>query len=151
MAEVQIVTRIEHHDGEGALSRTQVYFCINEVQRGRTDLNTITSPQRKPDEDLATVVVGKLDADPRLSARKLAQALGIAASTVCRYLTEVLAMKYRYLRWVPRGSTDAQKVMLTELVQSMLEPLVKHEHMNDHFLFTGDESWIFYASDHRTR
>jgi hypothetical protein len=80
---VQIVKRLRQHYGENALSRTQVYFWINEVKRGRMDLNTIKSPGRGHDESFAAVIAGKLDADPRLSARKLAQSLGIAASTVC--------------------------------------------------------------------
>jgi hypothetical protein len=41
--------------------------------------------------------------------------------------------------------------MCAELAQSMLHALVKPEHTNYHFLFPGDESWIFYAYDHRTR
>jgi DNA-binding MurR/RpiR family transcriptional regulator len=32
---------------------------------------------------IAAVIVDKLDADPHLSARKLAQSLGVAMSTVC--------------------------------------------------------------------
>jgi hypothetical protein len=128
-----------------------VYFWINEVKWGRTDLNTIASPGRQPNESLVTVIAGKLDADPYLSARKLAQSLGIAALTVCRCLTEVLGTKCRHLRWVPHTLTLAQKLMCAELAQSMLQALVKHEHTNYHFVFTGDESWMFYAYDHRTR
>jgi hypothetical protein len=45
----------------------------------------------------------------------------------------------------------AQKLMRAELAQSMLQALAKHEHTNYHFLFTGDESWMFHAYDHRTR
>jgi hypothetical protein len=41
--------------------------------------------------------------------------------------------------------------MRAELTQSMLEALAKHEHTNYHFLFTGDESWMFCVYDHRTR
>jgi hypothetical protein len=41
--------------------------------------------------------------------------------------------------------------MPAELAQSMLQALAKHEHANYHFLFTGDESWMFYAYDHRKR
>jgi histone-lysine N-methyltransferase SETMAR len=128
-----------------------VYFWINEVQRGRTDLHIIANPEREPGEGLTAAVAGKLEADPHISARKLAQSPGIADSTVCRYLTEVLVMKYRHLRWVPPTLTHAQRVMPTELAQSMLQALVKHKHMNYHSLFTCDESWIFCASDHRTR
>jgi hypothetical protein len=43
----------------------------------------------------------------------------------------------------------AQKVMRPELAQSMLQALAKHEQMNYHLLFTSDESWTFYADDHR--
>jgi hypothetical protein len=41
--------------------------------------------------------------------------------------------------------------MRTELAQSMLQVLAKREHTNCHFQFTGDESWMFHAYDHRTR
>jgi hypothetical protein len=37
------------------------------------------------------------------------------------------------------------------LTQSMLQVLAKHEHTNYHLLFTDDESWMFYAHDHRTK
>jgi hypothetical protein len=83
------------------------------------DLNTIASPGREPDESLAAVIAGKPNADPHFSARKPAQSLGIAASTVCRYLTEVLGMKFPHLRCVPHTLTPAHKLMHAELAQSM--------------------------------
>jgi hypothetical protein len=97
MPKVQVVERLRHYYGEDALSQTQVYFWMNEVKGGRMDLNTIASPGREPDESLAAVITGKLDDDPHFSARKLAQSLGIAVSTVCRCLTEVLGIKCRHL------------------------------------------------------
>jgi hypothetical protein len=63
----------------------------------------------------------------------------IPASTVCQYLTEVLGMKCRHLRWVPYILTPVQKVMSVELARGMLQGLEKHEHKNYCFLFTGDE------------
>jgi AraC-like DNA-binding protein len=131
-------------------SRTQIYCWINEVKRGRTDLNNIASPRREPDEGLAGVIAAKLDADPHLSAGKLAQSLGIAVSTVCRYLTEVLGMKCRHLRSMPHMLTAAQKVVRVELAQRMLQALAKHNRSHFHFLFTADESWIFYTYNSRT-
>jgi hypothetical protein len=83
MPAVQIVACLRQHHGQGKLSQTQVYFGINEVKRRRTDLNTTASPGREPDEGLAAVIAGKLGADPHPSARKLAQPLEIASSTVC--------------------------------------------------------------------
>jgi hypothetical protein len=83
MPGVQTVSRLRGHCGGGALSRTQVYLWINEVKRGRTDLNTVASPGREPDENIAAAIAGKFDADPHLSAREVAQSLAIAASMDC--------------------------------------------------------------------
>jgi DNA-binding transcriptional ArsR family regulator len=85
---IQIISRLRDHYGEDALSQTQIYCWINEIKRGRTDSNNSASPEREPDEGLAGVIAAKLDADPHLSARKLAQPLGISASAVSRYLTK---------------------------------------------------------------
>jgi histone-lysine N-methyltransferase SETMAR len=147
---VQIAERLRQHYREDALSRTQVCFWISEVKRRRTDLNTIASPGREPDKGLAAVTARKLDADPHFPVGKFAQSLGIAALTVCRYVTEVFQMKCRHLRWVPHTLTHAQKRMRAELSQSMLQALAKHEHIKYHFLFTSDESRMFYAYDHPT-
>jgi hypothetical protein len=80
MPGVHIAKCLRQHYEEDALSGTQMYFWINEVKRARTDLDTAASPGREPDESLAAVIAGKLDADLRFSARKLTQSLGIAAS-----------------------------------------------------------------------
>jgi hypothetical protein len=101
------------------------------------DLNTIASAEREPDETLAALIAGRLDADPHFSARKLAQSLGIAASTVFRDLTQVLGMKCRHPRWMAHTLTPAQRPMRAEWAQSMLQALAKHGYMNYHFPFTG--------------
>jgi hypothetical protein len=71
IAVIEIICRLRDHYGEDALSRAQIDFWINERKHGRTDLNNIASPGRKPDEGLAGVIAAKLNAYPRLSARKL--------------------------------------------------------------------------------
>jgi hypothetical protein len=76
--------------------------------------------------------------------------LGIVASTACHCRSEIVGMKYRYLRCVPHTLTAAQKLIRAELAHSTLQALVKHQHINFHFLFTGDETWMFSARDHRT-
>jgi hypothetical protein len=68
---VEIVARLRQYYGEGALSRAQAYFWINEIKWSIMDLNTIASPGREPDEGFVAMIAGKLDADPHLSARKL--------------------------------------------------------------------------------
>jgi hypothetical protein len=102
---VQIVGRLRYHYRKGELSRTQVYFWISLVERGRTNLKTTTRPGRNFDEGIGAVIAGKLDADPHPSVRKLAQSLGTAASTLCPYFTEDLEMKCQHLHWIPHTLT----------------------------------------------
>jgi hypothetical protein len=46
--------------------------------------------------------------------------------------------------------TAAQKVIRVKLAQHMIQVLVKYKRSHFHFLFTGDESWMFSACNHRT-
>jgi hypothetical protein len=78
MPGVEIISRLGDRYEEGALSLTHIYIWINELKPGRIDLNNIARPGREPDDGLAGVIATKLDADPHLSARKLAQSLRIA-------------------------------------------------------------------------
>jgi hypothetical protein len=98
MPAVEIISCLRDHYVEDALSRTQADFWINDIKRGRTDLNNISSPGREPDEGPPGVIAAKLDADAHLSARKLAQSLRIAGSTTRHYLTEVLGTRCHYMR-----------------------------------------------------
>jgi hypothetical protein len=82
MREIEIISRLRNHYGKDALSRTQVYFWINEARPERTDLNTIACPGRDSDESIVVVIAGTLDADPHFSGRKLGHSLGIVLSTV---------------------------------------------------------------------
>jgi predicted transcriptional regulator len=86
------------------------------------------SPGGEPNEDPAGVIAPKIDVDRHLSARRLAQDLGIAAPTVCRYLTEVLGMRCYHLRWVPHMLAAVQKVARVELVQHMPQPQSENTH-----------------------
>jgi hypothetical protein len=40
--------------------------------------------------------------------------------------------------------------MRAEFAQSTLQVLAKPQHTHFHFLFTGDEAWMFSANDHPT-
>jgi hypothetical protein len=151
MPAVEIISRLRDDYGDDALFQTQIYFWINEIKRGRTDLNKIASPGRELNESLAGVIAARVDANPHLSVRKLAQSLRIAASTVCRYSTKVLEMKCRHLLWVPHTLTAAQKVVHVELAERMLQALAKHKCGHFHVLFIGDESWMLYVYDHWTK
>jgi histone-lysine N-methyltransferase SETMAR len=145
-----ILDVISRHYKEKALHRSAIYGWIAEVKRGRTDLSTISSPGRTPDEGLAAAIARKHEKEPRLSARGIARSLEISHETVCRYLSEVFGMKCLRLRWIPHTLSTEQKAKRAELAGAMLQQLAKHESSQYHFLLTGDESWIYYAYNERT-
>jgi hypothetical protein len=45
--------------------------------------------------------------------------------------------------------TAAQKVVRVEFAERMRQALAKHHRSHFYFLFTGDDSWMFYAYNHR--
>jgi hypothetical protein len=147
---VETHKRLKDHYGEGAMSRSEVYRWIRDIKGVRTDLETIGSPGRTPDEGLSEVIRHRIEADPHISARKIAHSLGIATSTVCHHLRYVLGMKCYHLRWIPHTLTVGQKVARELVAKNRLEILAAHAASNFHFLFTGDESWLSYADHVRT-
>jgi hypothetical protein len=147
---VEIIHLLNAHYGHDALSRSRVYYWIAEVKRGRTDFSNHPSPGRTPDEVMINAIANKHAKDPRLSARKIAQSLRIATSTVCHHLSQSLGLKCLRLRWVPHTLSAAQKAKRAEYAEEMLRTLATHESTGFHFLFTGDESWMFYSYHERT-
>jgi histone-lysine N-methyltransferase SETMAR len=55
-----------------------------------------------------------------------------------------MGLKYRHLKWVPHTLSEEQKAKRAKLAGCMLKALSNHQASNFHFLFTGDESWMFY-------
>jgi hypothetical protein len=60
------------------MSRSEVSKWVRDIKGGRTDLETISSSGRTPDEGLADVIQKRIDEDPHLSARKIAESLSWA-------------------------------------------------------------------------
>jgi hypothetical protein len=139
------LTLQEHYDKDAYCERT-VYRWVQALKLGRTNLSNIPSPGRTPDELLPAHIQQAMMADPYISATKVAHALNVSPSTVCRYLHEVLQKKFLHLRWVPHTLDSCQKATRAETAQRMLVELRKHARSNFHFLFTGDETWVFYEN-----
>jgi hypothetical protein len=78
----EIRRRLVEHYGDRAMSRSDRYKWMRDIKSGRTDLQTISSPGRTPDEGLADIIRRRIEEDPHLSARKIARSLDIATSTV---------------------------------------------------------------------
>jgi hypothetical protein len=79
---IEIHCRLVEHYGGRAMSSSEGCRWIGDIKGGRTDLETISSPGRTPDEGLADIIRGRGEEDPHLSARKIARSFDIAAPTV---------------------------------------------------------------------
>jgi hypothetical protein len=97
---IEIHRRLTEQYTDRAMSRSEVFRWVRDIKGGRTDLEMISSPGRTPDEGLADVIRKRIDEDPHLSAREIAQSLSlrIATSTVCHYVRDVIGMKCCHLR-----------------------------------------------------
>jgi hypothetical protein len=138
------------HYGRDALRRTQVYSWIKEVRLGKSGLSSIPSLGMAPDEGRGGCAGKALKEDLRLSMKKATKILTISFTMVRNYLTRSLGMKCYYMRWVPHMLTAAQNAKCRKIVGSTLEMPERHPASNFHFLWPGDESWIFYEDDYET-
>jgi hypothetical protein len=98
--------------------------------------------------ELDDCIVKALKEDPHLSTRNSATALNIRLRTVRNDLTKSSGMKYCHMGWVPRTLTAAQKVKSVDVAGSMLQRLESQTASNFHFLWIGDELWMFYEYHH---
>jgi hypothetical protein len=59
-------------------------------------------------------------------------------------------MKCYDTRWAPHTLTAAQKAQHAEMAGSMLQTLGSRAASHFHFLWIGDESWMFYEYHHES-
>jgi hypothetical protein len=78
----------------------------------------------------------------------MARTLDLAGRTVTKYVIDYLGMNYRDLRRVPDMLPPNQKAKRARLAGSMMASLRKHASHDIHYIFTGDESSMFYSYPH---
>ena len=147
----EIVRELKLVYKDDSLSQNRVYYWVNEIRRGRTDLSNNPSPGRPMDHEIDNAILSILHQDPYASARMIAKKLRISPSTVTSHLTNNLRMKNVFLRWVPHHLTTQQKLKRVEMAKSMLKFLQKAEKQNFNFIISGDESWFVYDYDHQRK
>jgi hypothetical protein len=107
------------------------------------DLHNIPSPGRTNEKLLPDAIRNAIEKNPYLSATGIVQTRNIALTMLCCYLKEELGMRYCHMRLILQLLSVEQKVRWAELAKSMLSELMKQEKSGFHFLFTGDEFWMF--------
>ena len=143
----EIISKLHDIYSDKALSRTQVYFWLAEIRRGRTDLNDEPRAGRPFNDDLDERIRACIQINPHNSCRCIAAQLGTSGSTVFRHMT-LMGYKSMLLRWVPHILNDFQKKSRFSMAKIMLKELQKLEHDQFKYIVTGDESWFLYFYDH---
>lgn len=101
---------------------------------------------RPVDEGLSCSIQALLAAEPKLSARQIAERLHRPVSTIKYQLRHVLGYQFMKTRWIPHTLTDKQRDARVRDSRALLKTLEDAEKNNLHFFVTGDESWFFYES-----
>jgi hypothetical protein len=60
------------------MKRTQVYWWVLEIQRGREDVFDSPWPGRPPENRIDEILAHRLERDPHTTARKLAYSLEVS-------------------------------------------------------------------------
>jgi len=141
---LEILGILQNHYGEDAMSKSQLYYWVGEIRRGRTDLHDAPSPGRTPDEGIVDAVARRLADDPNSSTRQIARSMKVSLSTVLLCLHNDLGMRPLHRRWIPHVLGESEKVARVECAKSMLQDLQRHASTGFEHIQTGDESWLFY-------
>jgi hypothetical protein len=88
------------------MKKTQVFFWVTEVRRGRKDFSDQERAGKPPIVGLDDILAYRLERDPDTAARRLTASLGISPNRVLTRLHEGLGMKFYHLRSVPHTLTE---------------------------------------------
>lgn len=83
----QIIEKLEEICKDMALHKTQLYYWLAELRRGRIDLNDEPRTGRPPNDDLNCRICACIKINPHNSCRCIAALIGSSGSTVFLHLT----------------------------------------------------------------
>ncbi len=139
----QIIEKLREWFGDDALHRTQIYFWIAEVKRGREDLSDVPRAGRPRDEIVDCEIKSILQLHPYATIRMIASIVNKSPDTVFNHLHD---MRYKniHLRWGPHLLTHIQKVNRLNITKNLLEILEESKKSGFTNIISGDKSWFIY-------
>lgn len=106
-------------------------------------------PGPERDAQLEADIRTLLEAEPTLSANRIASRLRRPPSTVRWYLHNVMGLSFKKTRWVPHILNQQQMNDRVAASGELLKVLNEAARDDFKFLVTGDESWFFYETPTR--
>ena len=146
----QIIEKIAEWFGEEAMHRTQVYFWIGELKRGRQDLSDAPRSGRPKKDEIDIEIKSILDLHPYATIRMIASIVSCSTSTVLNHLY-TMGYKNYHLRWVPHKLNANQKIQRLNMSKDLLQILGKSKENGFVDIISGDESWFIYYYQHERK
>lgn len=140
---IKIIENLKEWFGNNALCRTQEYFWIAEIKRGRNDLSDSPRPGRPRNENIDDEIKSILQVQPYATIRVMPVIIGFSPDYVFNLL-HALGLKNVFLRWVPHFLSPIQKSQRENLAKELLQILLESKETNFTDIITGDESWFVY-------
>lgn len=146
----EIVNQLEDWYQDHSLHKTQVYYWMAEIRRGREDLNDAPHPGRPRELFIDDQILAALRINPYASCRNIASMVGTCGATVSQRLAEMGYRSY-LLRWIPHKLENHHKKLRFDMAKNMLKILQNLEHDHFNYIITGDESWFCYYYNYKRK
>jgi len=142
---IETFNKLKQAYGEHALSTSQVFKWFKAFSEGRESIKCEPRsgrPSTSKTDNNVDIVGALVRSDRRLTVRMIASDLNLNHTTVRQILTEELAMKKFFAKFVPKILTIEQKDNRKEVCLHLLERIQKDRNFLKNVI-TRDETWIF--------
>ena len=103
--------------------------------------------QNQSEKLIDDAILSALAREPSASVRRIANMTMLPKSSVYRHLTSSLGFVAKHLKWVPHKLNFEQKCQRVEKSKELLDMLVSMKHNSWKYIFTFDESWLYFSTD----
>ena len=136
-----------NHAGHDAYSIHTVRYWLQQIKLNRTDFTNQKPSGRPVDDSIREEVRKQIQADPYISARRIAHNTGHSPTPVTKVLHQDEGREYRHLQKIPHSLTDDKRSQRVNGATKILNMLEKAERSHNSNIITGDESWFFYTNE----
>lgn len=140
----QIEKTLNRKFGEESMKSSTIYQKMRLVRCGQDKTQDRQYHSDRIDQQLSIAIQNVLEEYPFSSVRSIARDLNTPSSTIHRYLTEVLHLKYRLTRWLPHVLSDAQLKNRVNQANDLYNILETSKRIGYRNIITGDQTWMFY-------
>ena len=141
--EKEIEEQLHHEFGQRALKKTAIYKHMGYAKLGVQPPSVERTPVIRVDTQLMSRIIDTLHEEPYDSVRGIADKLNTPPTTIYRYLTQHLHMKFAHTKWIPHFLNECQKMKRADESRRLAYTLKCCKHYSFRNIITGDESWFY--------